>query len=224
MSSSSNSSLDGSFPPSPTGDQGAKRLSWGRLLQRLNELKGINQRITDDQRWSRRETGSVADMSWSESDSSLFCYPLEEALAADVVATISQSLSDACNVLGCSKLILPNLLLHNISQQLLHLAVSEPCGLRGAVIDLCVDGGGQGPLCAVDQIAVDASLVSTFHVTLVLRLESGGLWPKVQRLFKSRKSPETSARHQGTRRMSENFRAIKRKLYCSGALLIEECC
>nr|XP_040034155.1 DNA damage-inducible transcript 4 protein-like [Gasterosteus aculeatus aculeatus] len=223
MSSSSNYSLDGSFPPSPAGGEGAKRLSWGRLLQRLTELKGSKQRITDDHRWSRRGTGSVADISLSESDSSFFCYPLEEALAADVVATISQSLTDASNVLGCSKLVLPNLLLHNISQQLLHLAVSEPCGLRGALIDLCVDNGGQGPLCAVDQIAVDASLVSTFHVTLVLRLESGGLWPKVQKLFKGRKS-ETSARNQGTRRMSKNFRAIKRKLYCSGALLIEECC
>ncbi|KAM8860289.1 DNA damage-inducible transcript 4 protein-like [Spinachia spinachia] len=223
MLSSSNYSLDGSFPPSPAGDEGAKRMSWGKLLQRLTELKGINQRITND-RWSRRETGSVADMSMSDSDSSLFCYPLEEALAADVVATIAQSLTDASNVLGCSTLVLPNLLLHNISQQLLHLAVSEPCGLRGALIDLCVDGGGQGPLCAVDQIAVDAGLVSTFHVTLVLRFESGGLWPKVQRLFKGRKSPETSARHQGTRRLSKNFRAIKRKLYCSGALLIEECC
>ncbi|XP_075933203.1 DNA damage-inducible transcript 4 protein-like [Anarhichas minor] len=224
MSFSCNHSLDGSVPPPPVEDRGPKRLSWGSLLQRLKELKGINQRITADLQLSRSENRSVADMSLSESNSSFFCYPLEEALATEVVTTMTQSLNDASNILGCSKLILPDYLLHNISQQLLHLAVSEPCGLRGALIDLCVDRGGQGAPCTVDQIAVDATLVPTFHVTLVLRPESSGLWSKVQKLFKGRKSPETSARHQETLRFSTSFRAIKRKLYCSGALLIEECC
>ncbi|TNN80911.1 DNA damage-inducible transcript 4 protein [Liparis tanakae] len=221
MSFSSNHSLDGSFPPSPTEDRGPKRLSWGSLLQRLTELKGVNQA---DPHWSRSDTGSVADISLAALDSSFFCYPLEEVLATEVVATITQSLNDASNILGCSKLILPDYLLHNISQELLHLAVSEPCGLRGALIDLCVDRGDQGFLFTVDQIAVDATLVPTFHVTLVLRLESGGLWPKVQKLFKGRKSPQTSARRQDTLRLSTSFRAVKRKLYCSGELLIEECC
>lgn len=169
--------------------------------------------------------GSVADLSLSESESSFFCYPLEETLAAEVAATITQSLSDASHILGCSKLILPGCLLYNISQELLHLAVSEPCGLRGALIDLCVDKGDS--LCNVDQIAVDATLVPTFQVTLVLRLESSGLWPKVQKFFKGSKSlqtSETSSMQQHTLRLSTRFRAIKRKLYCSGDLLIEECC
>ncbi|XP_029306001.1 DNA damage-inducible transcript 4 protein-like [Cottoperca gobio] len=223
MSFSCNHSLDGSFPPSPAEGRGSKRLSWGSLLQRLTELKGINQRVTADQ-CSRSETGSVADMSLSESDSSLFCYPLEETLATEVVETIAQSLTDASHILGCSKLILADCLLHHISQELLHLAVSEPCGLRGALIDLCVDRGDQGSLCTVDQIAVDATLVPTFHVTLVLRLESSGLWPKVQKLFKGSKSSQTFAKNQNSLRLSKSFRAIKRKLYCSGELLIEECC
>ncbi|XP_031162126.1 DNA damage-inducible transcript 4 protein-like [Sander lucioperca] len=223
MSFSCNHSLYGSFPPSPAEDRGSKRLSWGRLLQRLTELKGVNQRQAADQ-CSRSETGSVADMSLSESDSSFFCYPLEETLAAEVVATITQSLNDASHILGCSKLILLDCLLHHISKELLHLAASEPCGLRGALIDLCVDRGEQGSLCTVDQIAVDATLVPTFHVTLVLRLESSGMWPKFQKLFKGSKSRQTSERHRNTHTLSTSFRAIKRKLYCSGELLIEECC
>ncbi|XP_059215560.1 DNA damage-inducible transcript 4 protein-like [Centropristis striata] len=222
MSFSCDQSLDGSFPPSPAEDRGSKRLSWSSLLQRLTELKGINQRVTADHLCSRSETGSEADMSLSESDSSFFL--LEESLATEVAGTITQSLNDASDMLGCSKLILPDCLLHNISQELLHLAVCEPCGLRGALIDLCVDKGDQSSLCTVDQIAADATLVPTFHVTLVLRLESGGLWPKVQKLFKGSRSPQTSARHQDTLRLSTSFRAIKRKLYCSGELLIEECC
>ncbi|KAF3708184.1 DNA damage-inducible transcript 4 protein [Channa argus] len=224
MSSSCNHSLDGSFPPSPAEDRGSNRLSWGSLLQKLTELKGLNQRVAT-QHCCRSETES--DMSLSESDSSFFCYPLEEALATDVAATIIESLNNASHILGCSKLILPDCLLHYISQELLHLAVSEPCGLRGALIDLCVDREDEGSLCTVDQIAVDATLVPTFHVTLVLRLESRGLWPKVQKLLKgssSSQASQLSPRQNTTLRLSRIFRAIKRKLYCSGDLLIEECC
>lgn len=165
-------------------------------------------------------------MSLSDSDSS-FCYPLEETLATEVAATITESLNEASQILGYSKLILPDCLLHNISQELLHLAVPEPCGLRGALIDLCVDKDDQDSPCTVDQIAVDATLVPTFHVTLVLRLESIGLWPKVQKLFKSNTSPQKPQlpqRHKNTLKLSRSFRAIKRKLYCSGDLLVEECC
>ncbi|XP_029377504.1 DNA damage-inducible transcript 4 protein-like [Echeneis naucrates] len=222
MSYSCNNSLDGSFPPSPAEDRGSKRLSWGSLLQRLTELKGSNQRAAEQ--GCRSETGSVADMSLSESDSSFFCDPLEELFATELIATITQSLHDASHILGCSKLTVPECLLQTISQELLHLAGCEPCGLRGALIDLCVDMGDQGSLCTVDQIAVDETLVPTFHVTLVLRLESSGLWPKVQKLFKSPQTTETSLGHQNSRRLSTSFRAIKRKLYCSGELLIEECC
>ncbi|CAJ1067345.1 DNA damage-inducible transcript 4 protein-like [Xyrichtys novacula] len=222
MSFSCSQSFDGSFPPSPAEGRGSKRLSWGSLVQRLSELKGINQRVREDPQCSRSETGSVADMSLSESDSSFFFYPLEESLAAEVVAAITQSLTDASHILACSKLIIPDCLLHYVRQELLHLAVSEPCGLKGALIDLCVDRGDQGPLCTVDQIAVDATLVPTFHVTLVLRPESSGLWPKVQKLFKGSRSP--TGRHQDSLRLSASFRAIKRKLYSSGELLIEECC
>uniref|UniRef100_A0A8D2ZF96 DNA damage-inducible transcript 4 protein n=1 Tax=Scophthalmus maximus TaxID=52904 RepID=A0A8D2ZF96_SCOMX len=194
--------------------------SWGSLPRRLTELEGVHRGIL-------LFPGSLADMSLSESDSSCFCGPLEETLAAEVRATITQSLSDAAHTLGCSKLILPDCLPRSIGQELLHLAACEPCGLRGALIDLCVDRGDQGPLCAVEQIAVDATLVPTFHLTLVLRLESGGLWPKVQKLFKGSRPPQASAGSPGlwnTQRLSVGFRAIKRKLYSSGELLIEECC
>ncbi|XP_030604281.1 DNA damage-inducible transcript 4 protein-like [Archocentrus centrarchus] len=221
---SCNQSLDGSFPPSPAEDRGSQRLSWSSLLQKLTELKGHNLRVTEDQ-YCRSESGSMTDL--SELDISSFCYPLEETLAADVVTAIAQSLSDASHTsLDCSKLILPDCLLHNISQELLHLAAIEPCGLKGALIDLCVDMGEQDSPCTVDQIAVDPSLVPTFHVTLVMRVESSGLWPKVQKLFKSSKPAPTSAmspKHHNTLKLSTSFRAIKRKLYSSAALLVEEC-
>ncbi|KAM3862529.1 DNA damage-inducible transcript 4 protein-like [Diretmus argenteus] len=228
MSFSCDHSMDGSFPPSPAEDRGSKRLSWGRLLQRLAEIKGVHQSLSAAQ-GSRSGTGSVADISVSESEDSVLGHPLEETLATEVVETIAEILSDTSHhALGCSKLTLPDCLLHTVGKELLHLADSEPCGLRGALIDLCVEQGDQGSLCSLDQIAVDASLVPTFHVTLVLRPEAGGLWPKVQKIFKRNKSPQTQSanarHHQGTLRLGASFRAIKRKLYSSGELVIEECC
>ncbi|XP_068184121.1 DNA damage-inducible transcript 4 protein-like [Antennarius striatus] len=227
MSSSCTSSVGSSFCLSPAEDGSSKRLSWGSLMQRLTELKGINQRVpAEHHQCSFSEMGSVADMTLSESDCSCF-FPLEETLAAEVTEIIALSLIDASDILGCSKVILPDCLLQNISQELLHLALSEPCGLRGALIDLCVDIGEQGSLSTVDQIAVDDTVVPTFQVTLVLRLGSIGVWPKFQKLFKVGKTyltPVTTATQQNPRRLSPSFRAIKRKLYCSGELLIEECC
>uniref|UniRef100_A0A8C7ZSQ9 DNA damage-inducible transcript 4 protein n=1 Tax=Oryzias sinensis TaxID=183150 RepID=A0A8C7ZSQ9_9TELE len=223
MSFSCSQSLDGSFPPTPAEDRpGSQRLSWSNLLQRLTELNGLSHRDAADQ-FCRSETGSVADLSLSDSDSNFFCYPPEETLAAEVVALITESLHNASPLLCCSKLLIPEHLMQIISEELLHLAVNEPCGLRGALIELCVDRGDQGSLCEVDRIAVDPTLVPTFHVTLVLRLESSGLWPKVQKLFRSGK-PQGSPRPHSPLRLKSSFRAIRRKLYSSGELLIEECC
>ena len=168
----------------------------------------------------------MVDLSLSESESSVLFDPLEVTLSEEIVATIARSLSDASlGAAGSSKLILPDRLLHSVGQELVRLAAFEPCGLRGALIDLCVDKGGQGDVCCVDQIAVDASLVPTFHVTLVLRTDTGGFWPKVQNLFKTNTTPRSAnARRPKTLRLRPSFRAIKRKLYCSGELVVEVCC
>ncbi|XP_051935360.1 DNA damage-inducible transcript 4 protein-like [Hippocampus zosterae] len=209
-------SLDGSFPPSPADDDdgGSKRLSWGRL-------KGLAHRHHDN-----ADTGSVADMSTCNSESSLFCYPSEETLAAELVATMEESLHGAAQLLGCSRLLVPDSLLDHVGQELVHLAGSEPCGLRGALVELCVDRGEPWSPCSVGEIAVVGALVPTFHVTLVLRAGAGGLWPEVRRFFigsRSRRTCETAARHRRSLRLRSGFRAVKRKLYCSGELLIEEC-
>ena len=170
--------------------------------------------------------GSVSDMSLT-SESNMFCEPLEETLCAQVVETIAQKLTDPSdNVLRCSKIILPDLLLQNIRQKLLHLASTEPCGLRGALIDLCLAQGDQKSLCSVDRLAVEPSLVPTFHLTLVLRPDAGGLWPKFQKLFRGIYSPPKHRMTMNQRhslRLSTSFMAIKRKLYSSEELLVEEC-
>lgn len=167
-------------------------------------------------------TGSDVSSELSPSTDDLFYDPLEETILKEVVDLIAGSLREAKDsdcALRCTKLLIPEKLLEHIGQELLHLAASEPCGLRGALIDLCVE---QGAVCeSMGQLSVDPYLVPTFQLTLVLRLESGGLWPKIQGLF-STKSPSTPVVRQAIK-LSTGFRVIKKKLYCSEELLIEEC-
>ncbi|XP_023663834.2 DNA damage-inducible transcript 4 protein isoform X2 [Paramormyrops kingsleyae] len=194
-------SSDSSFSPTPTTDSTAKRLSWSKLMQKLTDFSGssVNHSMDSDSDSCSRSECSESEPALLLSDVSscdecdLFYDPVEETLCKE--------------------------LLEHIGQELLHLAASEPCGLRGALIDLCVE---QQDVCqSVEQIAVDPYLVPTFQLTLVLRLDCGGLWPKIQGLF-SAKSPSTpTVRH--ALRLSTGFRVIKKKLYSSEELLIEEC-
>ncbi|XP_033975920.1 DNA damage-inducible transcript 4 protein [Trematomus bernacchii] len=217
----------GSLPPSPV-DSSPRRLSWGKLVQRLADFSTSANNSSIE---SGSNNGSRSDLSESGSDvcgdlspcnEDLFYDPMEEIILKEVVDLIAGSLKEAkdsdCS-LRCSKLLIPEKLLEHIGQELLHLAASEPCGLRGALIDLCVE---QGAVCeSMAQLSVDPYLVPTFQLTLVLRLESGGLWPKIQGLF-STKSPSTPVVRRAIK-LSTGFRVIKKKLYCSEELLIEEC-
>ncbi|XP_051958227.1 DNA damage-inducible transcript 4 protein-like [Xyrauchen texanus] len=211
---SSFSSEDSSLPSTPTSDASSKRLSWSGLMQKSLDSESDSHSSTDDD----SDAGSISLPDSSESD--LFFDPMEEALCKEVVQLIALDLSEAKDdVLHCSKLLIPEKLLEHIGQELMHLSVSEPCGLRGALIDLCVEQGGSCE--AAGQIAVDPNLVPTFQLTLVLRLDSKGIWPKIRGLFAGRSPASPGVRH--ALKLSTGFRVIKQKLYSSEELLIEEC-
>ncbi|XP_046887799.1 DNA damage-inducible transcript 4 protein [Hypomesus transpacificus] len=213
-----------SAPPSPL-DSSPRRLSWGKLVQRLTEFNtGANSSIDSSSvsgsRSDLSDSGSDVSSDISATDGDLFYDPMEETLLKNIVDLIARSLREAKDhTLRCSKLLIPEKLLEHIGRELLHLAASEPCGLRGALIDLCVEQGSECE--SVEQISVDPYLVPTFQLTLVLRLDSRGLWPKIQGLFVT-KSASIPVMRQAIR-LSTGFRVIKKKLYSSEDLLIEEC-
>ncbi|KAG2463013.1 DNA damage-inducible transcript 4 protein [Polypterus senegalus] len=209
---------DNSPPSSPVSDDSTKRLSWGKLVQKLTDFSATNGLQSDTNSFTHSETHSLDQDSLSDSD--FFSDPLEESLCSHVVAVIERTLTEAKDsALGCSKLLIPDHLMEHIGQELLHLAASEPCGLRGALIDLYVEHAN---VCqTVEQISVDPDLVPTFQLTLVLRLESGGFWPRIQDLFTPKSFSAPGLKH--ALRLSTGFRVIKRKLYSSEELLIEEC-
>lgn len=214
----------GNSPPSPM-DSSLRRLSWGKLVQRMADFStsanssSIESESNNGSRSDLSDSGSDVSSDLSHCNEDLFNDPMEETILKEMVDLIAGSLKEAKDSLRCTKLLIPDKLLEHIGQELLHLAASEPCGLRGALIDLCVE---QRDVCeSMAQLSVDPYLVPTFQLTLVLRLESGGLWPKIQGLF-STKSPSTPVVRQAIK-LSTGFRVIKKKLYCSEELLIEEC-
>lgn len=217
----------GSSPPSPV-DSSDRRLSWGKLVQRLTDFstpassRSMESGSNNSSRSDLSDSGSDISSNLCAFNEDLFYDPMEETLLKEVVDLIARSLREAKDTdcaLRCTKLLIPDKLLEHIGQELLHLAASEPCGLRGALIDLCIE---QGDVCeSMGQLSVDPYLVPTFQLALVLRLESGGLWPKIQGLF-STKSPSTPVVRQAIK-LSTGFRVIKKKLYSSEDLLIEEC-
>ncbi|XP_027521387.1 DNA damage-inducible transcript 4 protein [Neopelma chrysocephalum] len=165
-------------------------------------------------------SGSEGDAEYAEGvslpdlDLELLHDPEDELLCSNLMDVVQATLGRA--PLGskrCSRLLMPAQLLAQVRAELQRLARSEPCGLRGALLDLCVE---HGKACHdVGHIAVDPAVVPTFQLTLVLRLDSR-LWPKIQGLFAS--GPAFAPL-----KLSTGFRVIKKKLYSSEQLLIEEC-
>ncbi|KAM6897194.1 DNA damage-inducible transcript 4 protein [Xenentodon cancila] len=214
-----------SSPPSPV-DSSPRRLSWSKLVHKLTDFSpngsSIESGSNNGSRSDLSDSGSDVSSDLSPSNDDLFFDPMEEMILKEVVDLIAKSLREAKDsdcALRCTKLLIPDKLLEHIGKELLHMAASEPCGLRGALIDLCVE---QGDVCeSMGELSVDPYLVPTFQLTLILRLESGGLWPKIQGLFSSR-SPSTSVVRQAIK-LSTGFRVVKKKLYSSEDLLIEEC-
>lgn len=145
--------------------------------------------------------------------------PEDEVLCAELLELVQATLGKApLGAQRCSRLLMPAQLVAQVRTELLRLACSEPCGLRGALLDLCVE---HGKACHdVGHIAVDPAVVPTFQLTLVLRLDSR-LWPKIQGLFAS--GPAFTPGFSQSLKLSTGFRVIKKKLYSSEQLLIEEC-
>ncbi|KAK2866554.1 hypothetical protein Q7C36_002610 [Tachysurus vachellii] len=200
-------------------DEAPQRLSWSGLVQKLSSSNSIDSESEHSGTDDCSDTGSVSLPDLSAMDADTFYDPTEESLCKEVVQQIALSLIEAKGcTLHCAKLLIPNKLLEHIGSELVQLAASEPCGLRGALIDLCVQQGEM--FHSVSQIAADPCVVPTFQLTLVLRPESGGIWPKIQGLFIAKSS---SLPLRAALKLSTGFRVIKRKLYSSEELLIEEC-
>lgn len=223
--SSSASSSSSSLSGTPTPDQ-PPRSAWGSAAREegLGRCASLESSDCESLDSSNSGFGPEDDSAYLDGvslpDFELLSDPEDEHLCANLMQLLQESLAQAR--LGSrrpARLLMPSQLVSQVGKELLRLAYSEPCGLRGALLDVCVE---QGKSChSVGQLALDPSLVPTFQLTLVLRLDSR-LWPKIQGLFSSANSPFVPGFSQSLT-LSTGFRVIKKKLYSSEQLLIEEC-
>ncbi|XP_030060763.1 DNA damage-inducible transcript 4 protein [Microcaecilia unicolor] len=197
-------SLSGSLPPSPDDDSSLRRFSFDGTYQHGGSLPSSDCESLSD---SEDDTKVLDNTSLLDCD--LLSDPEDDLLCSHLLKKIQRCLAKAkISAMRCSGLLIPDQLLQLVGQELMHLSFSEPCGLRGALIDLCV--AHMKECHSVAQLTVDPSVVPTFQLTLLLRLDSR-LWSRLQGLLSSRPT------------LVPGFMVLKKKLYSSEELLVEEC-
>ncbi|CAI9593803.1 unnamed protein product [Staurois parvus] len=207
--------------PSPIIEEEPKDLWDGKctdLSQRCSSLPNSDcESLTSSGSFSDSSSDLNEFDNISIPDSDLLSDPEGEQLCPSLLKMIKRSLNKvSINSLRCSELILPDDVLCHLGQELIHLAYSEPCGLRGALIDLCVESG---KAChTVAQLEVDTCVIPTFQLTVLFKLDSR-LWPRIQGLFSTKSVPG----FRQSLKLGTGFKVLKKKLYSSEEFIVEEC-
>ncbi|XP_029368722.1 DNA damage-inducible transcript 4-like protein isoform X1 [Echeneis naucrates] len=140
------------------------------------------------------------------------CSELEERLLQrDVIRQMERCLTEAkASTLHCQVLLLPSQVTAKVGQDVVRSSADEPCGLRGAAINVyveCKDG-----LRTVGSIFPDQSVTPTFELSVILKADTRGSWPPFKHMFESTK----------VLKLRPEYRLVKRKLYSSASPVIHD--
>ncbi|XP_059846245.1 DNA damage-inducible transcript 4-like protein-like [Hypanus sabinus] len=144
---------------------------------------------------------------------------LEEKTCQHLAKQIEYCLSTSKkSQLQCQELLIPQYMIRRIAQDVVRMAASEPCGLRGAVIYVNLEHENTNK--KLGKIVYDSTVIPTFELTLVFKQDNNS-WPSLRDFF----SIGTCFTHASRRvlKLSPGFRLVKRKLYSSVGPIIEEC-
>lgn len=134
----------------------------------------------------------------------------EECRQVELTRRIELCLSDAkLSRLHCHQLQLPRQLTAHVARDILRCSADEPCGLRGALIQLYLET--KGALQPVGGLTPDRSVTPTFELSVVFKADVEG-WPALKQLFANDKAL----------RLCPGYRLVKRKLYSSASPVIRE--
>ncbi|XP_069781620.1 DNA damage-inducible transcript 4-like protein isoform X2 [Narcine bancroftii] len=137
----------------------------------------------------------------------------EEQSCQFLVKLLENCLSRAKKTkLHCSVILVPEGLMSNIARNMLHLASSEPCGLRGCVINVLVEI--ESKCRKLDHIVYDSTVVPTFELTLILK-EGDSIWSDLRDFFFI--GTCFSPGFRKALKFYPGFCLIKQKLYCSSS-------
>ncbi|XP_051871007.1 DNA damage-inducible transcript 4-like protein-like [Pristis pectinata] len=144
---------------------------------------------------------------------------LEERTCQHLAKQIEHCLSTSKkSQLQCQELLIPQYMSRRIAQDVVRMAASEPCGLRGAVIYVNLEHENTNK--KLGKIVYDSTVIPTFELTLVFKQDNNS-WPSLRDFF----SIGTCFTHASRRvlKLSPGFRLVKRKLYSSVGPIVEEC-
>uniref|UniRef100_A0A3Q3QN59 DNA damage-inducible transcript 4-like protein n=1 Tax=Monopterus albus TaxID=43700 RepID=A0A3Q3QN59_MONAL len=112
--------------------------------------------------------------------------------------------------LHCQVLLLPRHVTTRVGQDVVRSSADEPCGLRGASIQVYVDC--KDGLKSVGSVFPDPSVTPTFELSVIFKADKDGGWPPLRRIFDTNKVLKLRA----------EYRLVKRKLYSSASPVIHD--
>ncbi|XP_042214560.1 protein charybde-like [Homarus americanus] len=129
----------------------------------------------------------------------------EVAAKVSMVQQLTQEVTSRADALGCGQVMVPNGLIDEVTAQVLRLADSEPCGLRGGVLHVLYDDGQQGEQ-ELTRVVLDPTMPNTYEVYLTLTPDTTTWYHKMSRIIKP-------LRKSSPLLLSTRFKLEKRKLY-----------
>ncbi|NP_001158762.1 DNA-damage-inducible transcript 4-like protein [Salmo salar] len=147
-----------------------------------------------------------------DSETALDCE--ERILQQDMTRQIVCCLSEAKeSSLRCRILLLPRPLTANVALDVVRSSAGEPCGLRGAFIQVYLETQLGQPLQTLGTITPDPTVTPTFELSVVFKLDKD-CWPPLKHIFVTDK----------VLKLRPQYRLVKKKLYSSASPVIHEFC
>ncbi|XP_041728056.1 DNA damage-inducible transcript 4-like protein-like [Coregonus clupeaformis] len=166
----------------------------------------------DTRRGSLESCEFIKERNSSSLDSEITLDCEERILQQDMTRQIEGCLSEAKESnLRCRVLLLPRPLTAKVARDVVHSSVGEPCGLRGAFIQVYLET--QQGLQTLGTISPDPTVTPTFELSIVFKLDKDG-WPPLKHMFVTDK----------VLKLRPQYRLVKNKLYSSASPVIHEFC
>ncbi|XP_075993997.1 DNA damage-inducible transcript 4-like protein isoform X2 [Genypterus blacodes] len=135
----------------------------------------------------------------------------ERLIQQEVTRQIERCLTDAkASILCCQVLLLPCHMSTRVGQDVVRSSADEPCGLRGASIQVYVES--KDGLKSLGSISPDPDVTPTFELSVVFKADVGDGWPPLKHIFDSNK----------VLKLRPEYRLVKRKLYSSASPVVHD--
>ncbi|XP_022098561.1 DNA damage-inducible transcript 4-like protein [Acanthaster planci] len=184
------------------------------ILQKIFHKFGEKIEPRDNQKWHEPNYVIETVRGSVDSNSDFHTMDVYGGNEIDDIREVKMSQYVASLILDClrnarekqqpTKLLVPDDLPQRVADDVMRMALDEPCGVRGCSLSVILE---DGEICQrVGKIVVDPSTVTTFEIVLVLTKETPRwLFSKLQTYLRNSNDRPTV--------IKSSYKLIKRKLY-----------